>query len=195
MKIRAHRIVRGGKSRSALAGARGPEQPLSGAGARRGSSTSDNVSGCEGFRRAAANPAGRRKIAHPGIRAFTDLSGGSHPITSCPREQSGPTPRHRGQPVNNDKGQTLNEPLEYGSGVVCEATAPGPVALRHDPDCPRKSSAPVARRLTRSLAVPAAIRARFRAARLNARIRLGDQLRPRQALAPLRTAMWAAYPA
>lgn len=82
--------------------------------------------------------------------------------------------KHRGEPVNNDKGQTLSDPLKHGSGAAPQAAAAGPVV-------PAESVA----------LVPGA--GSF-GAPMKARPRRYVRPRSRQALAPLRTAMWAAYP-
>lgn len=95
------------------------------------------------------------------------------------------------------KGQTLTDPYRNGSGIACEAVPPGVAAPQPDPDHPQPSEP---RRLTRrsslqSLCPPSGpVKMRWTAARLNAQIRRRLRLRPRQALAPLQTAMWAACP-
>lgn len=98
--------------------------------------------------------------------------------------------KHRGQPVNNGKGQALIDPLQYGAGAVREAAPIGSVAPRRGQESPTKPKARAVLRPPCSGLAPT----RLADARLKAQIRRRLRLRPRQALAPLRTAMWAAYP-
>ncbi len=127
---------------------------------------------------------------------------------------------HRGQPVNNDKGQPLTDPLKHGQGAALRAAAAGPFApSRARPIASRSKrpgrSAPAGGGFGGGVigAETGIDPLRFDprgfgplgfgplgfgplgpGAPMNARLRRHARLRTRQALAPLRTAMWAAYP-
>ena len=96
--------------------------------------------------------------------------------------------KHRGAPVNNDMGQTLNDPLKHGSGAAPQAAAAGAIVPAES--VAGSGSGPVG--AVHGFARAAG--AESFGAPMNARLRRQAYPRTRQALAPLRTAMWAAYP-
>lgn len=105
---------------------------------------------------------------------------------------------HRGQPVNNDKGQSLIDPSKPDSGAASQAAAAETFASsRRSAVAPRlsepESAAGPASTATAVTCGPGAAAGSLDAP-MNARLRRHARLRTRQALAPLRTAMWAAYP-